>query len=59
MQETKAVFNMSRSNDLIRMGNNLIRIERSNKNKYINVYIFERTDKLLKDISTLATKFRK
>ncbi|MGL5190093.1 MAG: hypothetical protein ACRC7S_10660 [Cetobacterium sp.] len=59
MFETKAIFNMSRSNDLIKMGNQLIRIEKSKKNKDINVYIFQKTEKLMTDIDILATKFNK
>lgn len=59
MFETKAIFNMSRSNDLIRMGNQLIRIEKSKKNKDVNVYIFQKTEKLMLDIDILATKFNK
>lgn len=59
MLETKAIFNMSRSNDLIKMGNQLIRIEKSKKNKDINVYIFQKTEKLMTDIDILATKFNK
>lgn len=59
MFETKAIFNMSRSNDLIKMGNQLVRIEKSKKNKDVNVYIFQKTEKLMIDIDILATKFNK
>lgn len=59
MERTKAILSKSRANDLIIRGNELIRIEDSIKNPNKVVFIFSVTDKLLKDIDELATKYQK
>lgn len=59
MDRTKAILSKSRANDLIIRGNELIRIEDSIKNPNKVVFIFSVTDKLLKDIDELATKYQK
>lgn len=54
----KRVFSRGRANDLIRMGNKLLRIEEDLIKNGEVIYLFERTDKLLKDIKILANKHK-
>lgn len=49
----KRVFSKSKANDLISMGNTLLKTEKDYIKPKREIYIFERTDKLIKDLSAL------
>lgn len=55
----KVVFRQKRAEDLIKMGNKLLRIEVCKNQPCINVYIFKNTKKLQNDFTELANKYKK
>lgn len=55
---TYKIFNKKVAYELISRGHNLIAMEKNYKNKWLNVYIFQTTDKLLEDLTSI-TKERK
>lgn len=55
----KVVFRQKRAEDLIKMGNILLRVEVCKNQPCINVYIFKKTKKLQDDFMKLATKYKK
>lgn len=57
-RNTYKIFNKKVAYELISRGHNLIAMEKNYKNKWLNVYIFQTTDKLLEDL-TAITKERK
>ncbi|WP_394899030.1 DUF5659 domain-containing protein [Clostridium paraputrificum] len=55
---TYKIFNKKVAYELISRGHNLVAMEKNYKNKWLNVYIFQTTDKLLEDLTSI-TKERK
>lgn len=56
--KTYKIFNKKVAYQLISRGHNLITMEKNYKNKWMNVYIFQTTNKFLEDLTTI-TKERK
>lgn len=59
MKKTKAILSKSRANDLIKMGNELLKAEISIKYPNRIAFIFNVTDKLMTDIDELANRYKK
>lgn len=55
---TYKIFNKKVAYELISRGHNLVAMEKNYKKKWLNVYVFQTTDKLLEDL-TAITKERK
>ncbi|WP_102400477.1 DUF5659 domain-containing protein [Haloimpatiens massiliensis] len=56
--EIKKIFKKSMAINLIRMGNELINTEPNLKNPKFTVFIFNKTRKLLKDITQLNLELK-
>lgn len=57
--EIKRIFSIVRANDLIRMGNQVYKIEEDSIYKGKVIFIFKRTNKLINDIEVLNLKYKK
>lgn len=57
--EIKRIFSLVRANDLIKMGNQIYKIEEDSIYKGKVIFIFRRTPKLINDIEILNLKYKK
>ena len=54
--KTKIIHSKKVAEELIKRNNNLLTIEKHNKNKKYSVFRFKETDKLLKDLTEITNK---
>ena len=55
---TYKIFNKKVAYGLISKGHNLIAMEKNYKNKWLNVYIFQTTNKLLEDLTAITKEIK-
>lgn len=51
---TKRIFNKPTAFELINRGHDLVRTEQSHKKKWMKVFVFQQTDKLLEDLTEIS-----
>ena len=56
---TYKIFNKKVAYELISRGHNLVAMEKNYKNKWLNVYIFQTTNKLLDDLTSINKEIKK
>lgn len=54
--EVKKIFTKRIACELIKNGHELIRVEDNLKHKHLKVFVFEKTNDLLKDLTMLSNK---
>ncbi|MFR5642719.1 MAG: DUF5659 domain-containing protein [Clostridium paraputrificum] len=55
---TYKIFNKKVAYELISRGHNLVAMEKNYKNKWLNVYIFQTTNKLLDDLTSITKEIK-